>query len=67
MHLAMSTSMSAEQVKPVLAGLPAVGAKSHAANGLGLVVSSPVAAPAASGWDRAMKRAGASLPEKKSV
>lgn len=65
MHLAMTTSMSAEQVKPVLAGLPAVGAKAHQASGLGLVVSSSPAAPAASGWDGALKRAGASLLEKK--
>lgn len=70
LHMAMSTTMTAEAVKPVLAGLP-VGAQASApvaANGLGLVVeSAPQTAAAAGSWDKAMTRAGAKLPEKKTA
>jgi signal peptide peptidase SppA len=71
MHLAMTTTMTADQAKPVLAGLPTGhAAKQVAGNGVGLVVDKTVqqtAAAAAGGWDKSLQRAGATLPEKKSA
>lgn len=66
LHMAMSTTMNADTVKPVLAGLPLGGAATKPAaapNGIGLVVAQPLK-PAAGGdaWDKSLKRAGASLP-----
>ena len=70
MHMAMTTTMTAEQVKPVLAGLPTGhAAKLAQANGLGLVVDKPLNPAAAGGdvWDKSLQRAGATLPGKKSA
>ena len=59
MHLAMTTDMTAEAVKPVLAGLPIAG--QAAASGLGLVVDNApkTGAEASQSWDKALARAGA--------
>jgi signal peptide peptidase SppA len=70
LHMAMTTTMTAEQVKPVLAGLPVagVGAAKHQPSGIGLVVEKPNTGPGAAGsWDNALSRSGAKLPEKKSA
>lgn len=61
MHLAMTTTMNAEQAKPVLAGLP-TGAQQSGGNGIGLTIEKPAAASAPGAWDNALKRAGATLP-----
>lgn len=65
LHMATTTTMSADQIKPVLAGLPMGGklATSVPANGLGLVVDKPLTTEAVAGsWDKALTRAGAKLP-----
>jgi signal peptide peptidase SppA len=62
LHMATTTTMSADQIKPVLAGLP-VGGKPAAtvpANGLGLVVDKPqTAEAAANSWDKSLAKHGA--------
>lgn len=71
MHMAMTTGMSADAVKPILAGLPIGAVKPAApANGHGLVVEKPgslaaaaaQAAASGSAWDKSLTRAGANLP-----
>ena len=70
LHLAMTTTMNADAVKPVLAGLPLGGQAAAAvpANGIGLVVDKPLDTVAAvNSWDAALIRSGATLPEKKTA
>ncbi len=68
MHLAMTTAMPAEAVKPVLAGLAPAGAVAPGANGIGLTIDKPnSAASAPGGWDAALTKAGATLPQKKTA
>lgn len=70
LHMAMTTGMTADQVKPVLAGLPLNGTVSVAqANpGLGLVVASnpvPQHQATAQSWDKSMAKAGAKFADQK--
>lgn len=68
MHLAMTTTMAADAVKPVLAGLPAgysaaVAKAAQQPNGMGLVTEQPIKGVAGAGaWDKSLSRAGAVLP-----
>lgn len=65
-HLALTTDMSAEAAKAVLAGLQPNGASKD--SGIGLVVEKPKGAAAAPGaWDAALTRAGAKLPGQKTA
>jgi signal peptide peptidase SppA len=70
LHMAMTTIMTADAVKPVLAGLP-IGAGTQTvvpSNGLGLVMDkAPQPEAAAASWDKALVRAGAKLPGQKTA
>ena len=67
LHLAMTTSMTAEQAKPVLAGLPIGAQQSGSGNAIGLTIEKPngIASTGGTNWDASLKRAGAQIPDNK--
>ena len=70
LHMALTTDMAADAIKPVLTGLPlgSSAAASVPSNGFGLVVDKPLdTTAAANSWDAALVRSGATLPEKKTA
>lgn len=64
LHLVMTSGLNADQIKPVLGGLGTTVAAGN--SGIGLTIEQPPA-PAADAWDKSLKRAGATLPEKKTA